>query len=531
MRLLEVKFSRSYGKGTFVEAIDLDLTRPRRERGFHPLCLLGRNGSGKSHFLQALAESFQSVWHECSSEEERESFDDGMDFRIVYSLAGHNGAEIAIERTGPKEQRRVTVNKRFHRPGEWEEISLTHPDATLNLPTRIVGYTSGGNETLSVPFHASTLKYSLAVLSMAREDPLRQTEVPEPRLLLIDYSTHLEMLVANLLLGSEEQRRYLLKKLPVTDLRSFRCVLQGKRVDLTEELKAIVEALTRCATAWQYSPDTQTHTFDFWVSQETRKAFASFFNSPFECYGAFHKLSLLNAIAIPQASRTRFSNAINRSRFAARLPEPTDEEKIFRFEQVTFQSRDNVPGRPDVDYVALSDGEHQLVQVLGLFTMIDDPNALFLLDEAESHFNPGWRTQFLRFLLDTPTRRGTRRSGDVADQEALLTTHAPFLPSDMPMTQVMIFETDEERHLTIRPPRQQTYGASYEEILQDCFGIDPPISEESMSEIDAALASNDPEDAKRTLGRIGYSVEKGFLEDHLRQISKDKRKNAVRPAK
>lgn len=526
MRLIEVQFGRAEPSGSFVENADLVLREEDElERGFAPLCLVGRNGSGKSHFLQAVAEAFQSAWHTCSPEEERVAHDDGLDFRLRYVLQGENAAGdllVEIARSGDGASARE-VRMQAKRPDAiaWELLDTGATATRELLPSRIVAYTSGDNETLSAPFFASSLEYGLKVQNQAHGSPEEQKlTIPEPRLLLIDYATHLELLVANLLFGSQQQRRDLLDEVRLDDLRTFRCVVQRKGVDLTPELDTVLDKLTACSTAWVYKAATQTYVFDFFVDEATRKGFRTWNRSAFDCYRAFHKLSLLNSLAVPQAARERYKRAVKGSRFAARLPEPPDESKVFRFEQVTFAPKSTDGVGSQVDYVALSDGEHQLVQLLGTFAMIAEPNVLFLLDEPESHFNPLWRIKFLSRILDVTTSSGSRREGGPASrQDALISTHAPFVPSDMPRHRVLIFIRDEDGGLDVRRPEIQTFGASYEEILQSCFDIYPPISQLARDEIAKGMDSGDAEEVADVIGAVGPSVERAILIDHLRELN------------
>ena len=148
-----------------------------------------------------------------------------------------------------------------------------------------------------------------------------------------------------------------------------------------------------------------------------------------------------------------------------------------------------------VDYVLLSDGEHQLAQILGMFGMVSLSNALFLLDEPESHFNPQWRVKFMTRVLDMPTPDGTRRDVSGASQrDCLLTTHAPFVPSNMPRDRVSIFGKDAETGVvTVRNRDIETYGTTFDAIIEECFGVRPPISEEPRQDIQKLMESNDPE--------------------------------------
>jgi restriction system-associated AAA family ATPase len=534
MRLLSAAFGQTRSSGPIN-----DIQVPLRfggfpERPFDPLCLIGKNGSGKSQFLQALAEALQVVWHKCSPDEERVSYEGGPNFEIIYEL--HNkdvkSAPITVRLSRRTEGGKKSVSVELKTELGWIEQVLSNLETRDLLPQRVIAYTSGDNETLSVPFFDSSLAYGDQVQRSAFSKEAQ--ELPQPRLMLIDYGTHLEMLVANLLMGGPEQRAYLLQDVQLSDLRSMKCVVQlahgaapkrpanipegRKGVQLTLELERYIDSLKASATAWHVDPQTETYTFDFWINEESRKAFGTWFSSPFDCYQAFHKLSLLNTLIISNPARERFRKAVNRSRFAARLPEPPDEDKVFRFEQVTFTSVTS--GSSDaVDYVSLSDGEHQQVQLLGTFTMIADPNVLFLLDEPESHFNPQWRVKFLARIMDIPVKGGSRRAGGpAAFQDVLLTTHAPFVPSDMSFENVLIFSRTAEGVLQVSRPNIQTFGASYEEILASCFDVSPPISQLSRELVGALMASSDLEIIETGIETLGPSIEKAVLLDHLRQV-------------
>jgi len=167
-----------------------------------------------------------------------------------------------------------------------------------------------------------------------------------------------------------------------------------------------------------------------------------------------------------------------------------------------------------VDYVSLSDGEHQQALVLGTYAMVRDTNALFLLDEPESHFNPKWRVKFFQRLLDM--------TGDRGNQEVLLTTHAPFVPSDMPSEQVMIFARDEETgKVDVIQPPIETFGATFDRILETCFDIRPPHSFMAEKQIEVLLKSEDVETVEAGFNELGPSTGKALLADHLRKLKKN----------
>lgn len=541
MKLTRVHIVKAATCGGLLDGLDVGLrgTQSGPEQ-FDPLCLVGPNGAGKSQFLQVVAEAFQTVFHACIEDEERAKGNEDLLFEIEYLIRPTGAGEpvpVRLSRRG--DGRRRPALKIERRDGlEWVECSLEKPATRDLLPSRIVGYTSGDNETLSLPFLVSRSGYADAVGKQAldREPGAKAQPIPDTRLMLVDYGTHLEVLVANLLLGSAEEREALLRDAKLKDLHSFRCVIQlahravpklsaretstrkRKGVQLTDELERYIDQLKRCSTCHAYDEKSETYVFDFLVTDETRVAFLAFWATTIELYSALHKLAMLNDLAIPKITRERLLRDIKTRRFASRLPEPQDEDRVFRFEQVRFLPK---AGKGVVDYVSLSDGEHQLAQILGTMCMASFPNLLFLLDEPESHFNPQWRVKFISRLMDLPTASGKRgeAGGAAAQQDCLLTTHSPFVPSDMSRENVLIFKKSGST-VEVRRPNIETFGTTFDTILEECFDVRPPMSEVPRREIKELMASEDPDAITAGIAKLGDSVEKVFLMDRLRQLSK-----------
>jgi restriction system-associated AAA family ATPase len=541
MKLTRVHIIKAASCGGLLDGLDVGLRGMQSgPEPFDPLCLIGPNGAGKSQFLQVVAEAFQAVFHACVENEERAKGNEELEFEIEYVLRPKaSGEPVSVRLSRRSEGKRRSTIKVEQKNGlDWVERSPREPATHDLLPSRIVGYTSGDNETLSLPFLVSRSGYADAVGKQALSHVLGENSQPiaDTRLMLVDYGTHLEVLVANLLLGSSEERDALLQDAKLRELHSFRCVIQlahravpklsarysspqrRKGVQLTEELERYIDQLKRCATCHTYDEKTETYVFDCLVTGDTRVAFLAFWTTTISLYSALHKLAMLNDLAIPKVTRARLLRDIKTRRFASRLPEPQDEDRVFRFEQVRFLPK---AGEGVVDYVALSDGEHQLAQILGTMCMASFPNVLFLLDEPESHFNPQWRVKFISRLMDLPTASGKRAEagGATAQQDCLLTTHSPFVPSDMSRTNVLIFKKGAS-NVEVRRPDIETFGTTFDAILGECFDVRPPMSEVPRREIKELMASQDAEALREGIAKLGDSVEKVFLMDHLREVSK-----------
>ncbi|MBW4563303.1 MAG: restriction system-associated AAA family ATPase [Mojavia pulchra JT2-VF2] len=536
MKLLRVHIIYAKTCGGLLDGLNLQLRSPfSGYSGFDPLCLIGPNGAGKSQFLQVLTEIFQSVFHTCLPNEERSEGPD-LHFELEYLIHPEDEqlpVRVRISRKASRKNRpSLVIERRDEDEYDWIECDLKAPETHKLLPQKIVGYTSGDNETLSLPFLLSRSGYAKDVTESALHEPKR---VPDTRLMLIDYGTHLEVFVANLLLGDASQWDFLLQDAKLQNLHSFRCIVQlahsaapkipsrrgsqstRKGIQLTKELEDYLDQLQRCATCYTYDDKTETYTFDYWINDQTREAFRSFWNNTLDLYSSFHKFAMLNDLVLPKKTRERFRKDTKSRRFASRLPEPQDEDKVFRFESVMFTAQRT--GK-EVDYVSLSDGEHQLGQILGTFCMLSFPNVLFLLDEPESHFNPLWRVKFISRILDLPTTHGDRReSAKATEQECLLTTHSPFVPSDMHRDKVFIFSKDEEGKIQVQNPNIETFGTTFDTIIEECFNVRPPMSQVPHDEIKRLMESENPEEIRAGMQHLGDSVEKAFLVDRLLQLT------------
>lgn len=536
MKLLSLNIIKADTCGGLLDGLFIPFRQSSSDTNiFDPMCLIGANGSGKSQLLQIIAEIFQAAFHKFSPDEELGTPNEGIEFEIEYLLSSQ------LEESDPFHVKLSRISQNKRRPeieaytnihGCWHLIENDEVAQSL-LPSKIIGYTSGANETLSLPFFSSRAGYANRVTKNALDETKRSESIKDPRLLLVDYSTNLEVLVANLLLSPPSVIERLLAEPQLESLRSFRCVVQLNHtaapsnggVKLTDELKNYIQHLKNCSTCYDFDEKQNSYIFDFFVTPASRSAFSNYWPSgALELYSCFHKLAMLNDLIIPKRARELFDKSVKNRRFASRLPEPFEEHKVFRFERVEFISRKS---RGAVEYASLSDGEHQLAQLLGTACMASFPNVLFLLDEPESHFNPQWRVEFISKLLKLPVNSSDdNRSQNVAvaKQECMITTHSPFVPSDMPSDNVLIFERDSSGlAVNVRRPRIETYGSTFDAILEDCFSVNPPMSELPRQEIKDLLKSESADEIREAMTRLGDSVDKLYLADRIRKLDSEKK--------
>jgi hypothetical protein len=121
-------------------------------------------------------------------------------------------------------------------------------------------------------------------------------------------------------------------------------------------------------------------------------------------------------------------------------------------------------GGGEVTYRDLSEGEQQLLLVLGLLKFTAHEEALFILDEPDTHLNPAWSTQYLDFL--------DQYIADRADCHILLSTHDPLVFSGLTRSQVRVFQRTADGTATVDTPMQDPRGMGIQAILaSDLFRL------------------------------------------------------------
>jgi hypothetical protein len=84
---------------------------------------------------------------------------------------------------------------------------------------------------------------------------------------------------------------------------------------------------------------------------------------------------------------------------------------------------------------------------------------------------------------------------------------------------VLIFKKDNGQ-ISVRRPEIETYGSTFDAILQECFLINPAMSEIPKSEIERLLKSKNVDEITKALRGLGDSVERLYLVDHVRGLRK-----------
>ncbi len=141
-----------------------------------------------------------------------------------------------------------------------------------------------------------------------------------------------------------------------------------------------------------------------------------------------------------------------------------------------------------VTFRELSEGEQQLLTVLGLLRFTAEEESLFLLDEPDTHLNPRWSVDYISYLQQF-IASGTRRE---ETSHILLTTHNPLAIAELDREQVQILrmqEYEDLRQIVACYPEMAPRGMGFAAIVtSDMFGITSSLDQPTQELLETQRA-------------------------------------------
>lgn len=539
---------------------------------FQPFCFAGLNGSGKSNVLEALASIFYHLEF-CVSKFRPQNFDKHFKrhistpdaYNLQYLIGKNNGDsytltnfyKVTIKKTNHHKKAKDNEPKLFIKEYPFDdsienmEISMlpsknndVSAEAKDYLPDLVVAYSSGENETLSLPF----IKNRLINFDKYCEDYEKNIlfDEPESSLIYIDEEMSQAVLLAALLFEDKTTLKPLEKELGLEAIESFSIQLYDRGVPFEKpkhfeytsilyHVNEVLEKIKKCASTWYefkdgYEKDEHEGPFsitkiDFLVNDATKTAFKQHFRTSFELFRFFQVLYELNSINVSD----RIKEEVYSSKgfyTKGKLPVSPPHHRVFHF--LEYKILKKIKGKKKPKALLLrefSDGEQQFLHTIGICLMLKDRRTLLLLDEPETHFNPAWRAKFIKILNDSIEAGQLRNllNGDFNVhllKDVILTSHSPFIISDCMPNNVIFFDRNKETELVEAKSAKElefnTFGTSVETILDELFDYSQSIgdwSNEELEEIefDKIKSPDDVKKIKRGLRHLGDSIEKDLV--------------------
>ena len=128
-----------------------------------------------------------------------------------------------------------------------------------------------------------------------------------------------------------------------------------------------------------------------------------------------------------------------------------------------------------VKFTQISEGEQQLLTVLGLLLFTQNDESLYLLDEPDTHLNPVWTYDYLKLLQENiRAEKG----------QLIIATHNPLMIGSLHRNQVRIL-TQEDSRIVSSEPEYDPIGIGVEGLLKsELYGLRSTLAPEVLAKLD-----------------------------------------------
>ncbi|WP_375562334.1 AAA family ATPase [Bernardetia sp. OM2101] len=173
----------------------------------------------------------------------------------------------------------------------------------------------------------------------------------------------------------------------------------------------------------------------------------------------------------------------------------------------------------------LSRGEDALLFQLSTFQNLGKSNTknsiMIIIDEGELGLHPQWQKQYLKILLDTLPKIFPNKQ-----IQLILTSHSPFLVSDLPKENVIFLEKGADGKCIVAQPTamKQTFGANIHTLLTNSFfmkdGLTGTFAQDKIDEViklldKSKLEKEEIEHCEIIISMIGEPIVKTMLQKLL----------------
>ena len=128
-----------------------------------------------------------------------------------------------------------------------------------------------------------------------------------------------------------------------------------------------------------------------------------------------------------------------------------------------------------IKFTQMSEGEQQLMTVLGLLLFTQNDESLYLLDEPDTHLNPVWTYDYLKLLQENiRAEKG----------QLIIATHNPLMIGSLHKNQVRILAREDSR-IVSSEPEYDPIGIGVEGLLKsELYGLRSTLAPEVLAKLD-----------------------------------------------
>lgn len=449
--------------------------------------LIGQNGTGKSNLIEALITIFRDV------DLDREA---AFDYELEYSIRGRT---VKLQADGAKQKRPfVWVDGK----GETQGYLLKNREL---LPSHIFAYYSGRNERMEALFQEHQRRFNrlqeistetvlsddllqhftgseadiLAVQAARKREESKRQRLGDDRLRRLFYCRggHSQLVLLACLLSDDPVFKKVLKNLHIESLESALFVLKEphrqreKRRSGKFDENELIEGDPRF---WYARGNVVSEFLDkLWqvawapIEQEASKQI--------DFRGRTEKQKQLYLYVPNQDKLKQLGELVGGTDSFFRYAEGAYIGDLIEEVRITVKKTDEHGGK--VSFTQLSEGELQMLTVLGLMRITREDHCLFLLDEPDTHLNPIWK---LRYFDDIESVLATDdKMLAQGESQILITTHDPMMLGSLQREQVHILRRDGARSL-VDVPDVHPQGMGVTGLLKsELFGLSSTLDIET----------------------------------------------------
>lgn len=136
----------------------------------------------------------------------------------------------------------------------------------------------------------------------------------------------------------------------------------------------------------------------------------------------------------------------------------------------------------NVTFKELSEGEQQLLTVIGLLIFTREDESLVLLDEPDTHLNPLWKYDYLHYLKTLVKSKKELKDGEINEDDKstqiIINTHDPLVIGSMKKSQVRLFGKDFNKTETSSDSNDSKFDQLKKQALN--YAIEPDIDPQGL---------------------------------------------------
>jgi restriction endonuclease S subunit/predicted ATPase len=430
--------------------------------------VLGWNGTGKSNLFEALVIVFRDLhdWWEKNRWPEKPM----TGFRLRYEIDEH----IVEVNWRPNGMKRPEVKRALVEENATHEIDFSSiRREELPLPRFVFGYYSGPTNRLAEHFLPMKQAHYDRLRLAKADDAKTLAKLLEQRQFFCAETHHAKYVLLGFSYKEDPKiSEFLEKRLRIVGFESALFIIRkppwAKSGSKAEEfwgatgiMRRVMERLRRYAVApmvfeqrvsYGYRSTIEDHYYFFLPDLDSLQSFASEYQDARTFFLALES--------------TDFSELIHDVKIQVRVKSTNAE---------------NVP----ITFHQLSEGEQQLLMVLGLMRFTKSHQSLVLLDEPDTHLNPHWSVDYLKDLARVMSD-SVGESSEQHSSQIVMATHDPLVIASLVKEQIHLLKRDPESGACKwEQPSVNPRGLGFTGILtSEMFGFRSDLDPETLADLD-----------------------------------------------